>query len=120
MSNLLKLPYFRMVSGVKTPYIMVLDAARVLVDDYVDSKALEGVLRDLKTPVVLDPKSARKLEILTAWFDENSTNPIAGTDNIRASCLNKMREAESASCTPCELNSIKMEYRAILENAKLI
>ena len=109
-----------MVSGVRTPYIMVLDASRLVVDEYVDNEALAAVLASIKQPVQLDTKTVRKIDILTAWFDESTANPLPGTDAIRAACLTRIREAQASNCTQCDLNAIKTEYRGVLENAKLI
>ena len=117
--NHLKLPIFRMVSGVKTPYVLVLDAARVVVDEYVDSAALAVVLRDMKQPVMVSPATLAKSSTLAAWF-EPGDNPIPGTDRIREECLAKIKTAMDASCSGCELNTIRTEYRTLLENAKLI
>lgn len=120
MSATIKLSIFRQVSGVRTPYILELDSSRNVLNEYVDSDALAAVLRDMQQPVVLSQADARKIDVLTEWFDPEKPNPLTGTDMLRDACHQKLRDAEAASCAPCELNAIKAEYRNLLEKAKLI
>ena len=120
MSKPIELRIWRMVSGVRTPYVLTLDSSRLVIDERVDSDGLAAVLRDMKQPVLVGPEAVAKTTTLSMWFDADAPNPIPGTDKIRGECLAKLASAADQNCTNCELSAIKTEYRVLLENAKLV
>ena len=118
MSSPLRLNVWRNIEGVRTPWIIELDASRNIIADRVDGDALVAVLKN--TVVAVDPASLKKAEKLALWFDPAEPNPIPGTDTIRKAALDKIASASSENCTTCELNGIKTEFRELLEKAHLV
>lgn len=121
MSQNLKLKVYRLVSGIRTPYFITLDASRLIVDERVDDVELAVLLKQTTmNPVQISQDDVDKITKLEQWMDVSTPNPIPGTEGLREEYASRLAKAQAADCTSCELNGLKQEFRALIERAGLL
>ncbi len=120
----INIKFYRVVMGIRTPYIMVLNGRRELISETVDHDALarsasraplmaaEGGGAFI-TPVVTKPSDA--------WFAEGAPNPLPGTEDLRTSYFDQVKalqdehEKAGTKCPDCELGSILRQFKVSLK-----
>lgn len=106
--------FYRIVMGVRTPYILTLDGRRNLITEQVDHEALG---RMAERGLILSQTSATPI---SSWFEASSPNPFPGTDALRTQYFSEVRATEEehrargVACPDCVLGSILRQYKVTL------
>jgi len=94
---------YRMIDGVRTPVLFVLDKSLMILDEIPQTPA----------------KPAAQQGILTQWIDHTVTpNPIPGTDDTRAQFFREWEQMhqDNPECPSCKEVGLISAYRLILED----
>lgn len=119
------LKFFRVVDGVRVPYVMELDSELTVISEYADTTHVNHVREGRgggRRPRE-DPER-RVLMVIARWVSESVTeNPIPGSDDLRDKYFRDLRALQDkhiergSRCPNCEIGKLMRRYREMLQES---